>query len=114
MKRAVIGKAIRLRVIERDRGCAKCGRADGLEMHHINPVAEGGTDEEVNLQALCGACHAELSWIWVNKPPIPYEDWLKLRPAHAVMSFLLMAEAGLDLGIGITAEQAAKLLRRPA
>jgi len=40
--------------------CARCG-ADGadvrLELDHIIPVAEGGTDTLDNAQLLCGPCH---------------------------------------------------------
>jgi 5-methylcytosine-specific restriction endonuclease McrA len=45
--------------------CAQCGtepvERDGLELDHIVPVAEGGTDGLENLQWLCPSCHAEKS-----------------------------------------------------
>lgn len=46
--------------------CAQCGAElvtgrGGLELDHIVPVAEGGTDGLDNLQWLCSACHAEKS-----------------------------------------------------
>lgn len=45
--------------------CAQCGTEptgrDGLELDHIVPVAEGGTDGLGNLQWLCPSCHAEKS-----------------------------------------------------
>lgn len=38
--------------------CKKQGRiTEATEMDHIVNVAEGGTDEESNLQALCTPCH---------------------------------------------------------
>ena len=37
--------------------CAICG-APANEVDHILPRAQGGTDEESNLQALCAACHS--------------------------------------------------------
>lgn len=46
--------------------CAQCGTEPmvghaGLELDHIVPVAEGGTDGLDNLQWLCPSCHAEKS-----------------------------------------------------
>jgi 5-methylcytosine-specific restriction protein A len=46
--------------------CAQCGAEPmvghaGLELDHIVPVAEGGTDGLNNLQWLCASCHAEKS-----------------------------------------------------
>ena len=46
--------------------CAQCGAEPvtgrgGLELDHIVPVAEGGTDGLDNLQWLCPSCHAEKS-----------------------------------------------------
>lgn len=41
--------------------CAHCGAraSDGVVLHvdHIRPLARGGSDELVNLQALCGPCN---------------------------------------------------------
>jgi 5-methylcytosine-specific restriction endonuclease McrA len=31
----------------------------GFEVHHVNPVDNGGTDEPSNLMLLCSECHAE-------------------------------------------------------
>ncbi|EEG27390.1 HNH endonuclease [Corynebacterium matruchotii] len=46
--------------------CAQCGAEPvtgrgGLELDHVVPVAEGGTDGFDNLQWLCASCHAEKS-----------------------------------------------------
>lgn len=60
---------------------------------------------------LCGHCHAELSWLWSNSPPVPYAEWLRLRPASAIVKFLLMCEQGFDIGLG--KEAVTRLLRRP-
>lgn len=38
--------------------CEKCGRRGvRLELDHIIPIADGGTNEESNLQLLCRPCH---------------------------------------------------------
>jgi 5-methylcytosine-specific restriction protein A len=45
--------------------CQPCKRADRLtlarQVDHIIPKAEGGSDEETNLQAICGPCHQRKS-----------------------------------------------------
>lgn len=49
---------LRARILERDNNrCVKCGRRKGLEIHHIFPCYQGGTDAEFNLITLCGDCH---------------------------------------------------------
>lgn len=44
--------------------CPKCGEplfnGEEIETHHITPVAEGGTDDEENLQHLHRACHKQV------------------------------------------------------
>lgn len=52
----------RKRILERDsRLCQPCLRQDVLqpakEVDHVRPKAEGGTDDDNNLQAICGPCH---------------------------------------------------------
>ncbi len=38
--------------------CCSCGRVTmELELDHIVNVAQGGTDDEANLQSLCVECH---------------------------------------------------------
>ena len=57
-------ESIRARIIARDRGCS--GRFLGgecspiLDVHHILPREEGGTDEDSNLMALCHTHHPML------------------------------------------------------
>jgi len=42
--------------------CMECEQAGRLtpaaEIHHIVPLADGGTDREDNLMALCKSCHS--------------------------------------------------------
>jgi hypothetical protein len=53
--------ALRWKILERDNfTCLTCGQKAPnvkLEVDHIVPVYEGGTDEEVNLRTLCYACN---------------------------------------------------------
>ena len=41
--------------------CMKAGRYVRVEeVHHIKPLADGGTNDESNLMSLCRKCHAEI------------------------------------------------------
>lgn len=37
--------------------CCSCGRP-GAHVDHIQPRAQGGSDEHANLQTLCASCHS--------------------------------------------------------
>lgn len=55
---AGLTKEMRKQVYRRDGwACALCGRADGLQIHHVVPRGRGGCDEEWNLVTLCPMCH---------------------------------------------------------
>lgn len=41
----------------RDRACRRCGSAQDLEVHHVIPLAEAGTNHLSNLVLLCSDCH---------------------------------------------------------
>ena len=41
--------------------CLKAGRyTEAVLVHHILPIAEGGTHEEGNLMSLCASCHSRI------------------------------------------------------
>lgn len=57
-------QVIRQRILKRDKGlCQECLREDrytpAAVIDHIKPLAEGGTDADDNLQALCKRHHDE-------------------------------------------------------
>ena len=60
-KRNPINPALRHEVLHRDGyRCLECGATNKdiqLEIDHIIPVAQGGTDELNNLQTLCMTCN---------------------------------------------------------
>lgn len=57
-KRRKISPAKRRRVFERDEyRCQHCGSWENLHLDHIVALANGGTDDEDNLQTLCGTCN---------------------------------------------------------
>ncbi len=47
----------RLFILERGGVCERCGVSDGLEVHHIVPVAAGGAHVPSNVLVLCRGCH---------------------------------------------------------
>lgn len=50
--------AIRREVLDRDGGCVMAGRHEGgLEVDHIVPIAQGGTNAHANLRTLCVRHH---------------------------------------------------------
>lgn len=52
------GKAIRLRVLDRDRHrCVICGSKRHVVVDHIIPRSAGGRNTMQNLQALCSSCN---------------------------------------------------------
>jgi len=57
-------RRIRNRYIASHPLCERCqslGRfAEAKLVHHIKPLAEGGTHEESNLQSLCVSCHEKI------------------------------------------------------
>lgn len=62
-----VPKAVRERVFELGgHQCAWCGSPEELQIDHIFPVSRGGTDDEENLQTLCGTCNrrkgASIEW----------------------------------------------------
>lgn len=45
--------------------CVVCGRLGRVraatEVHHVKPIAEGGSDADENLMALCTPCHSRIT-----------------------------------------------------
>ena len=54
-------KARRLRILRRDafvcRDCSRVVYGQAAHVDHVQPLEEGGTDEDANLQTLCQSCH---------------------------------------------------------
>jgi len=56
-------RILRTRILERDNGlCVECRRnghvTTAIQVDHIVPKDQGGTDDHDNLQSLCKPCHA--------------------------------------------------------
>jgi hypothetical protein len=55
-----ISKKRRSKVLERDGDeCLRCSSTTDLEVHHIIPVSQGGSDDMDNLATLCSECHKD-------------------------------------------------------
>lgn len=58
--RIPIPPVIRQYVLDRDQHqCRHCGAQTHLEIDHIIPLAQGGTNDLSNLQTLCRPCNAK-------------------------------------------------------
>jgi len=60
-----VWRRIRARYIASHSICEMCRREGQLtpatQVHHIKPLAEGGTHNEGNLMALCASCHSGIT-----------------------------------------------------
>lgn len=82
---------LRFEILSRDDfRCLTCGTAAGsgrrLQVHHILPVEEGGSNDPANLETLCDACHAgkhAIHAIDVRDELLFPEDEKKLAIGHA-------------------------------
>ncbi|MFC6951928.1 HNH endonuclease signature motif containing protein [Halorubellus litoreus] len=55
-----VSPGARTKIINRDGGsCLRCGLEveTALEVHHVLPVSQGGTNDDSNLATLCSHCH---------------------------------------------------------
>jgi 5-methylcytosine-specific restriction endonuclease McrA len=43
--------------------CERCGRTEKLEIHHMKPLENGGSNQVPNLVLFCHSCHA----VWHQK-----------------------------------------------
>lgn len=56
-----ISRAIVAQLTEQAGACELCGSKRNLDVHHIIPVACGGTDDQDNLIVVCKHCHGALT-----------------------------------------------------
>ena len=73
-------KSRRSVIQERDEVCTECGARRRLDVHHIKPLAKGGTNKPDNLVFLCRPCHQNLHGYEIGgtdppgkRPPSPFE-----------------------------------------
>ena len=53
-------REVRNRYLAENPVCERCGRYKAEVVHHIVPKQQGGSDDPINMQALCGMCHAQV------------------------------------------------------
>lgn len=51
---------IRDRYLQSHAVCERCGRRRATIVHHIVRKRDGGSDDPINLQAVCSLCHAQI------------------------------------------------------
>lgn len=73
--------------------CAKCGRyipwgKDGIDVHHIRALFDGGNNENDNLVPLCKQCHHDLHF-WSGLEELPIDEWESVPPG-TLMELCLM------------------------
>lgn len=58
-------KRVRDRFLAEHPLCEKCARLGRItpaqEVHHIQPLSQGGTNDVDNLMSLCTSCHSEIT-----------------------------------------------------
>lgn len=52
--------------------CIRCGGEQNLQIHHIQPVSQGGTATERNLATLCSDCHQAAHLGYVSSGEVAY------------------------------------------
>jgi len=63
--RATVAPSVRAAVLARDRyRCTSCGATRFLEVHHVVPRQDGGSNRAGNLTTLCSRCHRFLHEGW--------------------------------------------------
>lgn len=98
-------KERRQEILQRDDfECRRCGDdSDGLHVHHITPVDEGGSDDHENLKTLCPSCHRkahtdgvifisngevlkkpEYDWVELSETPVTVADPACIETEHTV------------------------------
>lgn len=69
--RLELAKMRRQGKITKPKICSTCSNTDNLELHHIIPLAVGGTNDYYNMIYLCHSCHALLHSSIYNKLDFP-------------------------------------------
>ena len=76
--------------------CCWCrDREKKVEVHHIIPQAEGGSDDEANAAPLCGSCHQ----LYGANPDLRKE--IRLRRNHLYEYYQRMLNHGWPLGLDV-------------
>ena len=106
-KRKTIPKSLRHEIFKRDNyQCVECGATNNeivLEIDHILPIKQGGTDELSNLQTLCEKCNlakSDRKWIGnnSNETKLLCEKCTRLIEEGDLFYFIIIQLNQLHLG----------------
>lgn len=101
-KRTPIGKRLRFSIFARDQfTCRYCGAQSDkvkLEVDHVVPVCQGGTNDESNLITACQPCNAGKSGKTITQSAPTEADRLRLaQEAKEQEETYLLMKASVDL-----------------
>lgn len=74
--------------------CAVCGNNDFLEIHHLTPKEQGGSDEYDNLILLCACCHAGIHKKTYNPQNYKQNTSIDYEAAKPVLAAYFANEIG--------------------
>lgn len=83
-------------------GCERCGRDDGLQVHHRRPRAMGGTQDAISRSAanallLCVTCHG---WVEGNRRAAAGRGWLVRQGIDpATVEVMIYGRGWVRLGV---------------
>ena len=86
--------------------CSNCGSSDNIHLHHITPLAIGGTNEESNIVPLCEECHGKIHGMdltnhaELTKAGIERAKHEEVEPLISVYEFYEALGEALDNGGG--------------
>ena len=110
-KRKTISKGLRFKIFKRDGfTCQYCGAQPPdavLEIDHIHPVCEGGTNDEMNLLTSCAACNRGKGKKVIDNPQRPDADlaWLEMQQEVAELRRYAEAKQERDRWIAAIVQQ---------
>lgn len=91
-------------VLKRDRHrCVRCGNAgNGLEVHHVKEVWEGGEHDPDNLDTLCSDCHRRVTNGLAED--ITYEEWKQTPSGYVFESMVVRSRRDTPDGLRFRAQ----------
>lgn len=112
-KRKSTGTRLRMEILKRDGfKCYYCGRTPAqnviIEVDHVVPVSEGGTDDPENLVAACEECNAGKSNIPLDKSQLKPRNTIERQKEHLAQ---LKEYLALQKEVGATKNELADLVR---
>ena len=67
-------------ITKRGEKCEICGSVEHIELHHINPISEGGANSRSNSMLVCSKCHQKLH----NNPYFSISIYEKRKSTYSI------------------------------